>query len=155
MIIFQLSVTEKWSCIVGHSLNSGPETRDPETRDPETLRSGTLGHWDPRPWDPGPWDTETRQPGTLRPRIRDPRIWDLGLQDPKIQDPYTQDPGTGTLTPRTPELCPCDLGFAILRPRILRAGLWELNLWHRFLVSRPAPQIELTLIVKQSLIIKK
>ena len=43
---------------------------------------------------------------------------------------------------------------ATLRPRILRAGPWELNLWHWFLVSRPAPQIKLTLTVKQILIIK-
>ena len=58
------------------------------------------------------------------------------------------------ISPRTLEMGPWDLEIATLRPRILRAGLWELNLWRRFQVSRPAPQIELTLIVKQILIIK-
>ena len=44
---------------------------------------------------------------------------------------------------------PWALEIATLRPRILRAGPWELNLWRRFQVSRPAPRIELTLIVKE------
>ena len=85
-------------------------------------------------WDPGPEDPETRDSGA--------------------QDPDTQDHGTGILTPRILEMGPWDLEIATLRPRILRVGPWELNLRQRFQVSRPAPQIELTLIVKQILIIK-
>ena len=49
---------------------------------------------------------------------------------------------------------PWDLEIATLRSRILRAGPWELNFWRRFLVSRLAPQTELTLIVKQVLVTK-
>ena len=75
--------------------------------------------------------------------------WDLRPLDPETWVPQLWDSGTlrhRILTPRTPQLCPWDLGLVTLRPRILRAGSWEVNLWHSFLVSRPAPQIELTLI---------
>ena len=51
----------------------------------------------------------------------------------------------------TLEIGPWDLEIATLRPRILRAGPWELNLRRRFQVSWPVPETELTLIVKQIL----
>ena len=54
--------------ISGHSLKSGPGTRDPRA-----LRPGT---WDPGPWDPRPWDL---RPETLRPETRDP-----GLKPPDL-----------------------------------------------------------------------
>ena len=103
--------------IFWHSPKSGPETRN-------------LGLW----------DSQTKDPGTLRLRTQDMGFW----------DPDTRDPGTGTLghetlAQKTLEMGAWDLGLATLRPRILSLGPWELNLWHRFLVSRPAPQIELTL----------
>ena len=116
-----------------------------------------LGNWDPETWDPGPQDLETQAPETLRPgtlAAGNLRLWDPGIPDPDSQDPWTGTLGHGTLTPRTLEIGPWELEIATLRTRILRAGPWELNLWRRFQVSWPAPQIELILIVKQILIIK-
>ena len=101
---------------------------------PGILRPETLG-----PWGPGHWNS---------------RLWDPGLWNPVTRNPDTQDPGTGNLTSSTPKLGPWNLGIARLRPRILRTGPSESNLWHRFLVFRPAPQIKSTLIVNQILIIK-
>ena len=77
----------------------------PETQDPET--------WDPETRDPETWDPESKTlgPGNLW-------LWDPGTQNHDIQDP-----GTGTL------------GYGPLTTRILRAGPWELSLWHRLLVS--------------------
>ena len=89
---------------------------------------GTLRLGTLRPWDPGPWD---------------PWPWDYGNLE------------HGTLTHRTLEIGPWNLGHVTLKPRFLRARPWELNLWHRFLVSRPAPQIVVTLIMKHKFDNKK
>ena len=83
---------------------------------------------------------------------QDSGLWDQGTCDPATRGPDTPDAetwtlGHGTLTAKTLDLGPWNLGLAIRRSRILRGGLWELNLWHRLLVSRLALQIELTLIV--------
>ena len=89
---------------------------------------------------------ETQDTATLRHET-------LVLWGHDTQDSGTETLGHQTLLPRTPELGPWDLELAILRPRILRVVPWESNLWNRFLVSRPLPQIELT-FVKQTLITK-
>ena len=142
------------STILWQSLKSGPETWDPG---PWDLRLRTPGPGDLGSWDHETQDPETQDSGTLRPRTLGAST--LGLWDPGTQDPHTQDPGTGTsehrtLTSRILEMGPWNLEIATLRPRILRAGPWELNLWCRFQVSQRTPQIELTLIVKQIMIIK-
>ena len=116
------------------------ESWDPWTMGSRTLRSGTLGIRDPETR-----DSATLYPGTLGPWTRDPHT----------QDPWTEALEHGSLTPRTLEMSPWDLEIATLRPRILRAAPWELNLWCILQVSGLASQIDLTLIVKQILIIKK
>ena len=83
----------------------------------------TCGPW---PWEPGPKN-----------------LWPC---NPGRQDSDTHDPGAGTLgqgipTLRTLDLGRGKLGLATLRPTILRAGPWKLNLWQRLLVSQFADWI--------------
>ena len=82
------------------------------------------GTRDPETWDPGPWDL---RPGTL------------GLWDPDTQEPRNRSLGLGN----------CGSETQNLESRTL-----IIELWCRFQVSWPVQQIELTLIVKQILIIK-
>ena len=95
----------------------------------------TRGSWDPGPWDPGqgPWDPRPCDYGTLRRVPWHPGLWNW---DPETWDPDTQ-------------------RHVTLTPRILRTGPWELNLWNRFAVSQPTPQIILTLIMKHNFDNKK
>ena len=95
----------------------------------------TRGSWDPGPWDPGqgPWGPRPCDYGTLRRVPWHPGFWNW---DPETWDPDTQ-------------------RHVTLTPRILRTGPWELNLWNRFAVSQPTPQIILTLIMKHNFDNKK
>ena len=53
---------------------------------------------------------------------RDPGTCDPWTRYPVNQNSETRTLGHGTLTPRTPELGPWNLGYVTLKPRILRVG---------------------------------
>ena len=109
---------------IGHTGKAGPGTQNPQAETPGRDPEAGFQTRDP----------EIRDPGNLRPRHQGPR------------DTRPRHPGSQNRVPHNRHPRP--------RSRIPRAGPLEPNLRHRFLVPRPAPQSELTPIVKQILIIK-